>query len=72
MLAVERLKDRQAFFEAGNPVASVEFGLFHRRKGAECAVIAREWAIIAQIDSAATLSRSLYDSTPDVCPEPGT
>ncbi|MDN7438678.1 hypothetical protein QZM64_05855 [Burkholderia cepacia] len=50
MLAVERLEDRQAFFEAGNPVASVEFGLFHRRKVASrCAVIAREWAIIARI-----------------------
>ncbi|WP_260435540.1 hypothetical protein [Burkholderia cepacia] len=49
MLAVERLEDRQAFFEAGNPVASVEFGLFHRRKVASrCAVIAREWAIIAR------------------------
>ncbi|CAM2171298.1 hypothetical protein BC2230_11372 [Burkholderia cepacia] len=50
VLAVERLEDRQAFFEAGNPVASVEFGLFHRRKVASrCAVIAREWAIIARI-----------------------
>ncbi|WP_174902964.1 hypothetical protein [Burkholderia pseudomultivorans] len=50
MLAVERLEDRQAFFEAGNPVASVEFGLFHRRRTAQgCAVIAQDWAIIARI-----------------------
>ncbi|WP_174913535.1 hypothetical protein [Burkholderia lata] len=66
MLAVERLEDRQALFEARNPVASVEFGLFHRRKVASgCAVIAREWAIIAQIGAAAT--RDLHDSTPDAC-----
>ncbi|WP_179255455.1 hypothetical protein [Burkholderia sp. HI2714] len=73
MLAVERLEDRQAFFEAGNPVASVEFGLFHRREQAsECAVIAREWAIIAQIGSAATLDQGANDSTADARPEPGT
>ncbi|HGL6715523.1 hypothetical protein NTJ56_27010 [Burkholderia contaminans] len=73
MLAVERLEDRQAFFEAGNPVASVEFGLFHRLERVPgCAVIAREWAIIAQIGSAATLDHGSYHSMVDACPEPGT